>query len=60
MIIYGAKRGFEPPFGHMDQGDLGALYGTVRSLHQHHDLCFIDLCTVADTTGSRYPRFSSK
>ena len=51
IIIYGAKRGFELPFGHTHRGDLGALCGPVRSLHQHHDLCAIALCTVADTTG---------
>ena len=42
------------------RGDLGALCGPVRSLHQHHDLCIIALCIVADTTGSKYPRFRSK
>ena len=59
-MVYGAKRGFEPTFGHTHQGDLRALCGPVRSLHQHHDLCVIALCIDADTTGSKYPRFSSK
>ena len=39
---------------------LGALCGPVWSLHQHHDLCGIALCIVSDTTGSKYPRFSSE
>ena len=42
------------------RGDLGALCGSVRSLHQHHDLCGIALRIVADITGSKYPRFSSQ
>ena len=59
-MVYGAKRGFEPTFGHTHRGDLRALCGPVRSLHQHRDLCVIALCIVADTTGSKYPRFNSK
>ena len=47
-------------FGHTHRGDLGALYGPVRSLNQHHDLCVIALRIVADNTGSKYPRFGSK
>ena len=46
--------------GHTHRGDLGALCGPVRSLNQHHDLCGIALCIVSDTTGSKYPRFSSE
>ena len=42
------------------EGTWGHRCGPVRSLHQHHDLCVIALCIDADTTGSKYPRFSSK